>query len=94
MPLEPHRHIRYPSLHDLSAKFPPVDWLWPSWIPRGMLTLLGAAPGVFDILKRGSSAISVKGQSALFEHNRDFTKQEGSPHACPSALAVLDQSGA
>ena len=38
----------YPSLHEMSAQFPPVDWLWPSWIPRGLLTLFGAAPGAGD----------------------------------------------
>jgi len=35
----------YPSLLEMDALYPPVSWLWPSWIPRGMLTLLGAAPG-------------------------------------------------
>jgi hypothetical protein len=35
----------YPSLHEISGQFADVDWLWPSWIPRGMLTLFGAAPG-------------------------------------------------
>ena len=46
MPLDRYRLIEYPSLHDMSHQFPPVDWLWPSWIPHGMLTLFGAAPGV------------------------------------------------
>jgi AAA domain len=36
----------YPSLHEVSSWIPPVDWLWPSWIPRGLLTLFGAAPGM------------------------------------------------
>ena len=36
---------RYPSLQTISRDLEPVDWLWPSWIPRGMLTLLGASPG-------------------------------------------------
>jgi hypothetical protein len=35
----------YPSLHEISGQFTSVDWLWPAWIPRGMLTLFGAAPG-------------------------------------------------
>ena len=34
-----------PSLAELAASLPPVEWLWPNWIPRGMLSLLGAAPG-------------------------------------------------
>jgi len=48
---EPHP---YRSLFDLTPETDPgatqsaagsVDWLWPGWIPRGMLTLLAAAPG-------------------------------------------------
>ena len=39
-------HTPYLSLHQIADRFPPVDWLWPSWIPRGMLTLLGGGPGV------------------------------------------------
>jgi hypothetical protein len=37
--------IDYPSLTRLAAEMPPVDWLWQDWIPRGMLSLLGASPG-------------------------------------------------
>jgi hypothetical protein len=29
----------------VAGGLPPVRWLWPSWLPRGMLSLLGAAPG-------------------------------------------------
>ncbi len=39
------RHPTFPSLADISLIIPPVTWLWPGWIPRGMLTLLCAAPG-------------------------------------------------
>jgi hypothetical protein len=35
----------FPSLHEISGQFSEIDWLWPYWIPRGMVTLLGAAPG-------------------------------------------------
>ena len=35
----------FASLDQLSAGIPPVSWLWPGWIPRGMITLLCAAPG-------------------------------------------------
>jgi len=35
----------YPSLADLAAGLLPITWLWPGWIPRGMLSLLGAVPG-------------------------------------------------
>ena len=36
---------RWPSLGKLGEELAPVRWLWPGWIPRGMLSLLGAAPG-------------------------------------------------
>jgi len=35
----------FPSLQEIAASLPEVTWLWPDWIPRGMITLLGAAPG-------------------------------------------------
>jgi archaellum biogenesis ATPase FlaH len=37
---------KYQSLADLSGELLPIEWLWPGWIPLGMITLLGAAPGV------------------------------------------------
>jgi len=37
---------KYPSLEDISGDLTPIEWLWPGWIPLGMITLLGAAPGV------------------------------------------------
>ena len=33
------------SLEEMAEDLPPVEWLWPGWIPRRMLSLLGAAPG-------------------------------------------------
>ncbi len=45
-------------LKDLAADLPPIEWLWPEWIPRGMLTLFGAIPGAgkslvaLDLCKR------------------------------------------
>jgi len=35
----------FPSLAEIADSLPPIDWLWPSWIPRSMITLLGAIPG-------------------------------------------------
>lgn len=34
------------TLLELAAELEPVRWLWPFWIPRGMLSILGAAPGM------------------------------------------------
>jgi hypothetical protein len=35
----------YQSLHELGPTLKPITWLWEDWIPRGMITLLGAVPG-------------------------------------------------
>lgn len=35
----------FQSLEDLAADLAPVTWLWRNWVPRGMLSLLGAVPG-------------------------------------------------
>ena len=36
----------YQSLAELGPHLPKISWLWPGWIPRGVLTLLAAWPGV------------------------------------------------
>ena len=36
----------YTPLAELAAELPPVSWLWRGWIPRGFISLLGAAPGM------------------------------------------------
>jgi hypothetical protein len=36
---------QFRPLDELTANLAPVTWLWPGWLPRGMLSLLGAAPG-------------------------------------------------
>lgn len=33
------------NLEEMAANLPPVTWLWENWIPRGMLSLLGAYQG-------------------------------------------------
>lgn len=35
----------YESLEQVGRSLAPISWLWRGWIPRGMLTLLGASPG-------------------------------------------------
>jgi hypothetical protein len=35
----------FPSLEELGQTLPAVEWLWPGWIPQGMISLLGAPPG-------------------------------------------------
>jgi len=43
--LVPGAPLQYPTLHDLAQDLPPITWVWPGWIPQGMLTLFGAVPG-------------------------------------------------
>jgi len=41
---KPGHRTEYSPLADMELM--PIQWLWPEWLPRGMLTILGAAPGV------------------------------------------------
>jgi len=40
------KYGNYLSLEEMGVDLPPIQWLWKGWIPLGMLTLMGAAPGV------------------------------------------------
>lgn len=37
--------LHFPSLAEIAETLPPVRWLWHGWIPRGMVSLLGAFQG-------------------------------------------------
>ncbi|MEA3351974.1 MAG: AAA family ATPase [Chloroflexota bacterium] len=41
----PGYQMAFESLEDLAPNLSPIEWVWPGWLPRGMLTVLGAAPG-------------------------------------------------
>jgi hypothetical protein len=76
----------FPPFEQLSRGLPPVDWLWPSWIPRGMLTLFGAAPGV------GKSLVALDLARRII-HGQPFP--DGAPVPCPGANVLLvDAEGA
>jgi RecA-family ATPase len=34
-----------PSLADIAPGLPPIEWVWDGWIPRGLLTVMGASQG-------------------------------------------------
>lgn len=38
------RYKVHKSLADIEEEIKPIEWLWRRWIPRGMLTVLGAEP--------------------------------------------------
>jgi len=67
---------QYPSLKDIAEDLPPIEWLWPGWIPRGMLTLLGAAPG-------SGKSFTVLDLSWRIIHNKGFP--DGRPIPKPGA---------
>jgi hypothetical protein len=37
--------VPFDMFDKVSERLAPITWLWPNWIPRGMLSLLGAVPG-------------------------------------------------
>jgi len=86
--LLPHedRFTLVPSLWEMSGEFPPVDWLWPSWIPRGLLTLFGAAPGT------GKSLVALDLARRIIQ-GEPFP--DGAPVPCPgSNVLFVDAEGA
>ena len=86
MPTQAQKPVIYPSLHEMSAQFPPVDWLWPHWIPRGLLTLFGAAPGV------GKSLVALDLARRIIH---DHPLPDGAPVPCPgSNVLIVDAEGA
>ena len=43
----------FPTWADLDKRLPAIQWIWPGWLPRGLLTLLVGAPG------EGKSALAL-----------------------------------
>lgn len=41
----PESRPPHPSLKDLAPDLAPIEFLWPGWLPLGMLSLLGGDPG-------------------------------------------------
>jgi hypothetical protein len=70
----------FSSLLDLAAGRRPVDWLWPGWIPRGMLTLLAAAPGT------GKSLVALDLARRVIA---GLPFPDGAPNPCPEANVLL-----
>lgn len=44
--LEPGHQPAYPSLAEIGPTLPETTWLWHTWLPRGLLTMFAAWPGV------------------------------------------------
>jgi hypothetical protein len=69
----------FPSLQEIAADLPDVQWLWPDWIPRGMLSLLGAMPGA------GKSYLALALAKAIIDGE---TWPDGTPVPKPKAPVV------
>lgn len=71
----------YPSLHEMDRQglIPEIRWLWPNWIPIGMLSLLTAFGGA------GKSIIALDLARRIIE-NRTFP--DGAPIERPGATAI------
>ncbi len=68
--------LQYPTLYDLAQDLPPITWLWPGWIPQGMLTLFGAIPGA------GKSLVALDLCRRII-HGEPFP--DGTPMTCAGA---------
>jgi putative DNA primase/helicase len=86
LPEEDEAFSAYPSLHEMADDFPPVDWLWPSWVPTGAVTLLAGAPGA------GKSLVALDLARRVI-HGPDFP--DGAPVAEPGRkVLIVDAEGA
>ena len=41
----PGHRLFIPSLAEIASDLQPIEWVWPGWIPRGLITVLGASQG-------------------------------------------------
>ena len=45
MAAQPGTRLHFESLADIAGGLAPIEFVWPQWIPRGMLTVFGASQG-------------------------------------------------
>jgi hypothetical protein len=68
---EPGYRQSYRSLQEIGAELPETSWFWQAWIPRGLLTLLAAWPGVgktylaLDLARRVVANLPAPDESAF-----------------------------
>ncbi|HNT53845.1 MAG TPA: AAA family ATPase [Anaerolineaceae bacterium] len=68
-----------PSLADIAADLQPIEWVWKGWIPRGLITILGASQG------SGKSFVATD-LSWRIIHNQGFP--DGMPICRPGANII------
>jgi hypothetical protein len=67
------------SLDEIGSELPPIEWIWKSWIPRGLLTVLGASQG------SGKSFVALDLARCII-HNLGFP--DSSPIARPGSNVI------
>ncbi|MCX6064942.1 MAG: AAA family ATPase, partial [Chloroflexi bacterium] len=67
------------SLEDIAPGLPPIEWVWEGWIPRGLLTVLGASQG------SGKSFVATDLAYRII-HNQGFPN--GAPIKRPGANVI------
>ena len=67
------------SLEDIAPGLPPIEWVWDGWIPRGLLTVLGASQG------SGKSFVATDFAYRII-HNQGFPN--GAPIKHPGANVI------
>jgi len=75
----PGYRLNIPSLADIATDLQPIEWVWKDWIPRGLITVLGAAQG------SGKSFV-VTDLAWRIIHNQGFP--DGSPIPRPGANVI------
>lgn len=71
----------YPTLQQMhdDGLLPPIEWLWPNWLPLRMLSILAGEPGV----GKSMIALDVAGRIVAGRHFPD-----GSPVPCTGATVI------
>lgn len=69
------------SLAELAPYLPKIEWFWPRWLARGMLNLLGSAPGV------GKSLLTLY-LAYLVIHGKNFPDGQAVPKPGGTVLYV------
>jgi len=77
--MKPGERLEFASLQDIAADLPEIEWLWPFWIPQGMITLLGAVPGA------GKSYVALDLARRVIA---DEAWPDGAPQRCGGANVI------
>lgn len=77
--VQPGRQFHPQSLEELAKTLRPIEWVWPGWIPRSMMTVLGASQG------SGKSFVAVDLCHRII-HNQGYP--DGAPIVAPGANVI------